>query len=179
MAHSKKSGNFIKQIIEDHLDGVVRRQSQQLIEQYATRPDGTPDPALSYRIKREVHRRAAISMELDIYEPLRWTGASFLLSALVGAGIKLTTDKEFSRPALVTLLITTALTSSIQLFRILPRYQAALKGGADTACAMHEFDGGKLQFDDQKALEHHMELAGPWVGRVAGSPEASGVSQQH
>ncbi len=133
-------GNFLNDIINTRLQRHVDMRASQWREQFGKNPDGSPNPELSTRIDREIHRRGAIGRQLDIYEPLRWTGLSFVMSAAVGAGIKATTEKEFAKPALITLLVTTALTSAIQLVRLFPRYDAGLRGGVDTARCMQEFD---------------------------------------
>lgn len=135
-----EGNNIITRIINERLDRHVDLRARQWSEQFGKTPDGTPDPALAHRIDREIHRRGAIGRQLDIYEPLRWTGESFLLSAAVALGIKATTEKSFARPAVITLLISTALTSGIQLLRLFPRYDAGLRGGVDTARCMHDFD---------------------------------------
>lgn len=132
--------NPIADIINRKLDKHVDRRAAQWSEQFGRKEDGTPDPELAHRINREIHRRGAIGRQLDIYEPIRWTAQSFLLASAVGIGIKMTTEKNFAGPALMTLLATTALTTAIQLVRIPTRYDAGLRGGVDTARAMHHFD---------------------------------------
>lgn len=158
MEYNFPGSGFIKGIIDERLGKLVDRHASRYVRQYATHPDGTLDQPLAIRINREVQRRGTIGRELDIYEPLRWTGISFLLSAAVGAGIKVTTDKSFSRPALTTLMITTALTSAIQLVRILPRYEAGLRGGAETALTMHALDA--------ETTYRWMDPAGPWTQKI-------------
>lgn len=131
--------NFFHASVDNYLDRHVEQRAKQWSAQFGKNPDGSPNNDLACRIDMEIHRRGAIGKQLDIYEPLRWTGISYLLSAALGVGIKLTTDKSFAKPALITLLTTTALTSGIQLFRLLPRYDAGLRGGVDTAVAMHRY----------------------------------------
>lgn len=162
--------------LDDYLERLTEQRKLDYVQHYAVDEHGKVDPALVYRINREVHRRAAMSRELDIYEPLRWTGMSFLLSVAVGAGIKATTEKSFSKPALITLTATTALTSAIQLVRLIPRYDAALKGGVDTALAMHEFD---VSVHGREAVNALVQDSGddPWVKRVADSQQPEGPKQ--
>ncbi len=132
--------NFIAGIINRHLDKHVDRRAKQWSEEFGKHADGAPDPELSHRIDREIHRRGAIGRQLDVYEPIRWTGESFLLASAVGVAIKMSTEKSFAKPALITLLATTGLTTAIQLVRIPTRYDAGLRGGVDTARAMQHFD---------------------------------------
>lgn len=156
----------IHQAIEDHLNGHVDSRAREWVARYAYDAQGKPDPALAYRIDREVHRRGAIGKQLDIYEPLRWTGISWVLTAAVGAVIKLTQEKKISTPALITLAATTGLYSSIQLLRLLPRYDAGLRGGVDTAMTMHEFDTNHAR----EAENHAIAPPGTWAGRVTEKP---------
>lgn len=156
--------SFFRQYCDAYLDRLADRRSKQFINSYAMNGNGVLDEALAYRIQREVYRRSAMSKELDIYEPLRWAGISGLLSAAAGVGVKLTTEKTFSRPALIALMATTALTSVIQLVRLVPRYEAALRGGADTACAMHGFD--KLPPGQRFATDICFD-DGPWATKIS------------
>ncbi len=151
---------FFQEPIDAHLKRLSEKRVAEFVQDYAHRPDGTPDTALEQRIRLEVNRRASMGRELDIYEPIRWTALSFALSAAAGVGIKMTTDKHFSRPALTTLLISTAINSAIQLVRLVPRYDAGLHGGLDTALAMHAYDR------ECQALTHN------WASRVQSAAPA-------
>lgn len=160
--------HYFRQLIDDRLDRLTRQRTEEYIRRYATQPDGQVDPALSYRIEREIHRRSAMSCELDIHEPIRWIALSTVLSVIAGVAIKATTEKSFSRPALMTLMASTAIGAAIQSVRLLPRFDAALKGGVDTALAMHEFD---IAHHGKEAVDALVTKRGddPWVKRVADS----------
>ena len=146
--------NFLSRIMDKHVD----KRARQWSAEFGKHDDGTPDPELSHRIDREIHRRGAIGRQLDVYEPIRWTGESFLLASAVGAGIKASTDKTFAKPALITLLVTTGLTTAIQLARIPTRYDSGLRGGVDTAKTMHEFD--------KKHAGLHDQLPATWAEKI-------------
>ncbi len=131
---------------DSFLARVTQERTQQYIDQYATH-DGIVDKQLAGHIELELKRRAETGKELDIYEPLRWTVAQTVLSIAGAIGIKLTTEKSISRPAMAVLSATTILTSSIQLMRLYPRFKAGLSGGLDVAIAMNNASNGHKKLD--------------------------------
>ena len=122
----------IRQQVNNYLDEKTERFILTSVERYAKN-----DPILANRIRWEVTRRGELGKRLDIHEPIRWTAIQTGLSFLMGSAIKSFTDKKFSGPALWTLGISTVLMNSIQLARLLPRYQQGLDGAVETALTMH------------------------------------------
>jgi hypothetical protein len=111
------------------------------VRQYAKNPDGSFDPELARRIDLEVHRRGTLGRQLDIYEPLVWTGKSFLLTVAAGIASAVLWKKDgksFTLGALVGLTAATGISSVIQLVRLIPRYHRGLRGGMETAVALRQ-----------------------------------------
>lgn len=132
MDNETRTSNF-RQRINRYLDSKTEGFILASVSRYAAH-----DPALADRIRWEVTRRGELGKRLDIHEPIRWTAIQTGLSFLMGAAIKSFTDKKFSAPALWTLGISTVLMNSIQLARLLPRYQQGLDGAVETALTMHQ-----------------------------------------
>lgn len=153
---------YVQTIIDRRLQEHIDQRASEWAEQFSRKPDGSHDEELRLRIDREVDRRGAIGRQLDIYEPLRWTGLSFALTAAGGVAIKTTMEKQIAKPAIVALLAGTALNSAVQLLRLVPRYDSGLRGGVDAALAMHVFD---------KEQREGSGSAAPWINRVNEAPE--------
>ncbi len=132
--------DILHRLIDPHLNRLAERRTEEYIDAYATDAHGARDEQLASHIRREVHRRAAMGRELDIYEPLRWTAASAALSALTGIGLKAALEKNISTPAVTMLMASTGIGAAIQLLRLYPRYDAGLRGGVDTAFAMRTLE---------------------------------------
>ena len=62
--------------------------------------------------------------------------------------------------------------------RLFPRYDAALKGGVDTALAMHEFD---ISFHGQEAVNALVKNMGddPWTKRLYEGNGTPSHTQHH
>jgi hypothetical protein len=126
--------------IERHLNRITERHIAHYIDTYATDDQGNQDPDTARLIRREVTRRSVMGRELDIFEPFRWTLASFALSSLAAIGLKVATGEHVNLNTGKTILTTTALSSGINLMRLDSRFKAGLQGGLDTALAMRELE---------------------------------------
>lgn len=164
--------NTIRQRINRYLDHKTEQFILSSIERYAK-----DDPTLANRIRWEVTRRGELGKRLDIHEPIRWTAIQTGMSFIMGAAIKGFTDKKFSVPALWTLGISTVLMNSIQLVRLLPRYQQGLDGAVDTAVTMHKKAFPFDPFTKRSEIENseHAPMMQetrnrPWADEVAAAP---------
>lgn len=131
---------FFRRIIDEHLEKLTERQVAKFIRHYAVDEQGKYDEEMAVAIKREVLRRSSMGRELDIYEPFRWTIASFGLSTMGALGLKWGMGEPINGGVLKTILATTALSSGIGLLRFESRYEAGLQGGLDTAFSMVELE---------------------------------------
>jgi hypothetical protein len=129
--------------LEKFLDKKSAEVIERYIEQDAKKPDGSIDVPLAQRIRWEVSRRAETGKQLDIYEPLRWTGVRTLLG-IIGAGVaKMVTDRVSGKSKTIAfgveigIIVTTVINSLIDLTRLYPRWLAGLKGGKNTALRLH------------------------------------------
>lgn len=161
----------IRQRIDNYLDRKAEKFILASVERYAQ-----DDVALANRIRWELTRRSELGKRLDIHEPIRWTAVQTGLSFVMGAAIKAFTDKKFSGPALWTLAISTVLMNSIQLARLLPRYQQGLDGALDTAISMHKKAFPFDPFTKQSGVENSktefvQQEKKKWVNEVAIAPE--------
>jgi hypothetical protein len=123
---------------DDLLNKHVEKTTEKYIEKYAKNSDGSVNESLAKRIEWEVGRRGETGKQLDIWEPIRWAGQQTGLNIILGAAIKLFTDKKISAPVLKLLAVTTTLTNAIQFVRIIPRYNAGMFGGLNTAIKMEK-----------------------------------------
>ena len=157
--------NFFRKWVNSELDTLTEKRVNEYTVRYGKTVPEEQRPELASRIRREVMRRSSMGRELDIYEPLRWTGVSAMLTVLGGVGLKYTADKSFSRGALYMLIATTALNSVIQLVRLVPRFEAGLQGGLDVALAMQQLDSRERERADGADY-------GEWKNRVQASFKA-------
>ncbi len=140
-----KRGDPISQWIDGRLDKLVERRAEEYARRFSLRADGSQDKKLSDLIRYEVHRRGHLSKELDIFEPIRWTGLSFVLSFGAGMAVQaLLGGTNFRKMALSGIAGGLA-GSAVSLVRPYLRFDAALYGGAQTAVGMYHYplNGGK------------------------------------
>lgn len=130
---AQKQGGWFRRRVNAYLDERTEKFILTSIDKYAKQ-----DEVLAERIRWEVTRRGELGKRLDIHEPLRWTAIQTGLSFVMGGAIKAFTDKKFSVPALWTLGVSTVLMNSIQLVRLVPRYQQGLEGAVETALKLEE-----------------------------------------
>lgn len=136
-------GGFLNKKADQRID--------QFVERHARQEDGTLNEPLAQRIRWEVSRRAETGKQLDIYEPFRWTVIRGMMG-IVGAGIaKLITDrltgkgKKIGFGVEIGIIVTTAVSTIIDLTRLYPRWLAGLEGGKNTALMLHhKFDAPAL-----------------------------------
>ncbi len=129
------------------LDHQINKRIDTYIAQDATLPNGQINEPLARRIRWEVGRRGETGKQLDIYEPLRWTGIRALLGIAGAATAKTLTDRFSGKTKTLAwgielgLIIGTAINSIIDLMRLYPRWMSGLEGGKNTALKLHhEFD---------------------------------------
>lgn len=129
--------------IDSFLDRQINKRIDGYIDLYAKKDDGTIDQALATRIRWEVGRRGETGKQLDIYEPLRWTGIRAVLGVMGAVAAKAITnritgkEKKLGTGIEIGLLISTAISSIIDLTRLFPRWLAGLEGGKNTALKLH------------------------------------------
>jgi hypothetical protein len=132
-----------KSAFDRFLDYQIEERIRSDVRTYATRKDGTVDEGLKRRIEWEVGRRGETGKQLDIYEPLRWTGIRAVLGVLGAASAKMISDrvtgkkKQLFFTIEIATIVTTAISSAIDLLRLYPRWLAGLKGGRNTAIKLH------------------------------------------
>src|SRR5262245_47683744 len=123
------------------LDRQAEKRIGHYIEKHATREDGSIAEKLARRITWEVGRRAETGKQLDVYEPMRWTGIRAVLGALGTAAAKLIearyehgeTQKRFFGFVKIGIISSTLISGTIDLLRLYPRWLAGLEGGKNTA----------------------------------------------
>lgn len=145
MESPKEKKSAFREGIDNRLKRIERETVDNYVKKYAKNPDGSPSPELAGWIEREVTRRATMGRELDIYEPIRWTIASFAITSAIGLAMHAFAGREFARKTIGVLLATTFLNSAYQFGRLESRWKAGLKGGLETAFAMHELEKRKMQ----------------------------------
>ncbi|MDX2073216.1 MAG: hypothetical protein SFX19_02485 [Alphaproteobacteria bacterium] len=141
-AEKQKQGWFAA--FERWLERLEEKRIGEYIEKYARQEDGSLDEKLARRIRWEVGRRAETGKQLDIYEPLHWTGVRAVLGVLGAAGAKFAEarwnnqhDKKYFHFIEVGLIAGTAISSAIDLLRLVPRWLYGLEGGKNTALKLH------------------------------------------
>jgi hypothetical protein len=124
--------------IDRSLSRLVERRTEEYINRYAYNEAGQLDEDLADLIRYEVRRRGHMSMELDVLEPIRWTGISTALSFLGGMGAhRLLGEQRLQRLA-KTGAVTGTTSAAISLIRPYLRFDAALYGAAQTALGIYD-----------------------------------------
>ncbi len=130
------------------VDAFLNRKIEERIatftEREARRPDGTIDEELAARIRWEVGRRGETGKQIDIYEPLRWTGikaaasvASVAATKVIADRLKGKTPKQILWSVEAAVVIKTAIDSAVDLTRLYPRWLAGMEGGKNTAVKLY------------------------------------------
>jgi hypothetical protein len=135
-----------KNAIEAYLDRDIERHVLAYQSTYAKNPDGSVNQALADRISWEVNRRGEMGKQLDVYEPMRWVAIRSVLGTGGAIASKIISDrltgnnKMISTSVMAGIGVSTAIANAIDLVRVVPRYNAGLRGGADTAVKMYQQD---------------------------------------
>lgn len=137
--------------LERFLDRKIEERIEHYVDTEARRPGGTPDEELAARIRWEVGRRGETGKQIDIYEPMRWTGikaaasiASVGVTKIIADRLKGKTPKQILWSVEAAVVIKTAIDSAVDLTRLYPRWLAGMEGGKNTALKLH----GKCEPDD-------------------------------
>jgi hypothetical protein len=136
---SEKNSKGFFSGLDSFLDRQIKKRINTYINEYATKEDGSTDKTLADRIRWEVGRRGETGKQLDIYEPLRWTGIRTVLGVLGAATAKMITDrlkgpeKKWAWGVEIGIIVGTVINSVIDLTRLYPRWLAGLEGGKNTA----------------------------------------------
>jgi hypothetical protein len=113
-----------------------------------------------------VQRRGEMGKQLDVYEPLRWVGIKTVLGTggAVAAKVisdKLTkNDKAISSAVGAGIAVTTAISNGLDAVRVIPRYEAGLQGGVETAIKMYERDSSGVTCGLPSSHIHRREHEG-------------------
>jgi len=140
---SDDNNNPSKSFIDRFLDKQIKTRIDGYINRYAKKEDGSVDETLANRIRWEVGRRGETGKQLDIYEPLRWTGIRAVLGVIGAATAKMITDKTTGKTKNLAwgvelgIIVSTVINSVIDLTRLFPRWLAGLEGGKNTALKLH------------------------------------------
>jgi len=130
--------------LDRFLDHQIEKRIQYYIQTEATRHDGSIDEALARRIRWEVGRRGETGKQLDIYEPMRWTGIKAIASIFSVGGAKVIADHMSGRINKMVIwgieagvVAKVAIDSAVDLTRLYPRWLAGMEGGKNTALKLH------------------------------------------
>lgn len=138
MENYKEYNNPIFRWIDRKLTQLVERRTDEYVRRYATDEDGKVNEPLAELIRYEVRRRGHMSMELDVLEPIRWTGISTILSLIGGVAVhRMIGEKSLHKLAL-TGAATGTLSAAVSLIRPYLRFDAALYGAAQTALGIYD-----------------------------------------
>jgi hypothetical protein len=134
--------NPLRQIIDPIFIRHAEKQGEKYVEKYARNSDGSQNEDLAKRIRWEVNRRKIYGLQLDVEEPALFAAEQIGWSVLASAAIKVFTHrkegwKAFGNVAIGTLLTTTILNNAVHFMRIGQRYDAGLRGAAETAIDMY------------------------------------------
>jgi DNA topoisomerase VI subunit B len=135
----------LQRLFDKRLDRLAEKRIDQFIAAYATDANGNVDALLAESIRREVTRRSTMGREMDVFEPIRWTFASFVLSTAGALGLKALMGDKLNVDVAKTVAASTALSSGIGLLRLQSRFEAGLQGGLETAFAMVEMQRAQQQ----------------------------------
>lgn len=170
MENYREYDSVLSRWIDRKLTQLVERRTEEYVRRYAVDEDGMRDEQLADLIRYEVRRRGHMSLELDVFEPIRWTGISTILGVVGGIAVHRMIGEKSLQKLAGTGAATGAMSAAISLIRPYFRFDAALYGGAQTALGIYDDKYGLKQspgsdyLDDRKD-QTASERNAAWVER--------------